>query len=116
MSFCEIEYITQIQTCKKAIWISRLFKELNINYDFSNISVIIKIDNQNAIALFKNFKFHFRTKSIDVQWHFVRKQMKKSIVQFEYCSINEMIVDDFIKSLNKFIFQKFVNMTELITS
>ena len=42
--------------------------------------------------------------------------MKKNIVQFEYCSINEMIIDDFIKSLNKFEFQKFVNIIELIIS
>ena len=113
LSFCEIEYIIQIQICKKIIWISRLFKKLNLNYDFSNISVIIKNDNQNAIALFKIFKFYFKIKHIDVQWHFVKKQMKKKIMQFEYCSINKMIVDDFIKSLNKFKFRKFVNMIEL---
>ena len=113
MSFCEIEYMTQIQANKKIIWISRLFKKLNMNYDLSSSSVIIKIDNQNAIALFKNSKFHFKIKHIDVQWHFVKKQIKKKTMQFEYCSINEMIVDDFIKSLNKIKFQKFVKMTEL---
>ena len=114
LSFCEAEYMTQTQTCKKIIWISRLLKKLNMNYDLSDSSVIIKTDNQETIALFKNSKFHFRTKHIDVQWHFVKKQVKKKTMQFEYCSINEMIADGLIKSLNKIKFQKFVKMTELV--
>ena len=38
---------------------------------------------------------------------------KKKMMQLQYYSIDEMIIDDLIKSLNKFKFQKFVKMTEL---
>ena len=113
LSLYEIEYMIQTQNFKKIIWISRFFKKFDINFDLSNIFVIIKIDNQNAIALIKNFKFHFKTKHIDVQWHFVKKTMQNDLMQFEYCFINEMIVDEFIKILNKIKFEKFIKMIDL---
>ena len=40
--------------------------------------------------------------------------MKKNMIQFEYCLINEMIADEFIKILNKIKFEKFVKMIDLL--
>ena len=114
LSSCETKYMIQTQTSKKTIWIFRLLKELNMNFDLSDISITIKIDNQRAIALTKDLKFHSRTKHIDVQWHFVREQVEKNMMQFEYCLINEMTANELTKTLNKIKFGRFVKMADLL--
>ena len=60
--------MTQSQIVRKVIWFRRLINELNIDETLIiNTSISINIDNQSAIALSKNFKFHSRTKHIDIQ-------------------------------------------------
>ena len=62
--------MTQIQIAKKVIWLRRLINELNLNETIIisiNVSVSINVDNQSAIALSKDLKFHSRTKHIDIQ-------------------------------------------------
>ena len=111
--FCESEYMTQTQIVKKIVWISRLLKKFDLNYDLLFMFVTMKADNQSAIALFVNFKFHNRIKHIDVQWHFVREMMKKDKMQLKYCSINEMIANELTKSLKKIKFERFVRQVDL---
>ena len=66
LSSCEVEYITQTQIAKKVIWLRRLINELNIDETLIiNTSISINVDNQSAIALSKDLKFHSRTKYID---------------------------------------------------
>ena len=113
LSSCEVEYMTQTQTSKKVIWIAQLLKKLNLSFDLSEQSVTIKADNQRTIALAENSKFHSRTKHIDVQWHFVREQMNKRAILFEYCSTNEMTADELTKSLDKIKFNRFVDQMSL---
>lgn len=67
LSFYKFEYITQTQTSKKVVWISRLLKKLNLNWELLIASIIVKTNNQKTITLNANFKFHNRTKHIDVQ-------------------------------------------------
>jgi hypothetical protein len=44
---------------------------------------------------------HARTKHIDVQHHFVRKQIENGEVMFEYCSTKDMVADVFTNALSK---------------
>jgi hypothetical protein len=53
-------------------------------------------NNQEIIALIKNFQFHARTKHIDIQIHFVRKKMIDKFIDLIYVFIDEMIIDDLI--------------------
>ena len=64
--------MAQTQVAKKAIWLTRLLSELDVGLGLSKASILIKADNQGAIALAKDPYFHSRTKHIDIQWHFVR--------------------------------------------
>ena len=108
--------MTQTQIAKKVIWLRRLINELNLNETIIisiNVSVSINVDNQSAIVLSKDLKFHSRTKHIDIQWHFVREQVESRTMNFNYCFIDQMIVDDLTKSLDKIKFDRFFKMIDM---
>jgi hypothetical protein len=44
----------------------------------------LKIDNQSAIALYKNPVFHNRSKHIDVCYHFLREWVEKREIVISY--------------------------------
>ena len=72
---------------------------------------IIKEDNQGAIALSKNSKYHPRTKHIDIKYHFIRDKIVKKELILDYCPTEEMLADLLTKPLGKTMFQ---NLRELI--
>jgi hypothetical protein len=53
---------------------------------------------------------------IDVQHHFVRKQVENGEVMFEYCSIEDMMVDVHTKALSKKQHNKLMTMFGLVIS
>ncbi len=63
--------------------------------------MVIQCNNQSAISLTKNPTHHTRTKHIDVQHHFVRKQVENGEVRFEYCPMEHMVADVLTKALSK---------------
>jgi hypothetical protein len=62
-------------------------------------------NNQDVIALIKNSQFHARTKHIDIQIHFIKEKVIEESIDLFYVLIDQMIIDDLIKSLikNKFV-------------
>ena len=109
----------KLKSQKKIIWIKRLIKKLNLNEQLIDIhvnSVLINVDNQKITTFSKNPKYHFKTKHIDVQWHFVKKQVESKIVVFVYCPIDEMAVDKLIKSFDRFKFFRFFKFIEMTTT
>jgi hypothetical protein len=70
-------------------------------------------DNQEIIALIKNSQFHARTKHIDIQTHFVREKVIDEFINLIYVFIDQMIVDDFIKSLIRDKFVQFRTALEI---
>ena len=123
LSICKTEYMSQTQTIRKIIWLSRLLKQINLNTlivikvfitfnSFSSQSIyfltiiIIYCDNQRIVALAKNFIQHFRIKHIDIQQHFVREKIIISEIELQYVLTAEQMIDELIKSLfkNKFEF------------
>lgn len=70
---CESKYIAQTHASKEAIWLSRLLKEIDIDNLLPSLLITIFANNQGAIALSKDPRYHVRTKHINIQWHFVRE-------------------------------------------
>lgn len=62
------------------------------------------MDNQSGIRLIKNPEFHFRTKHIDVRYHFIREKYEEGMFELNYIETKSMIADIFTKALpaNKF--------------
>ena len=62
------EYIVQTHVAKEVLWLCSFLQELCSAPDDL---LILNCDNQGAIALAKDNKFHVCTKHIDVCYHFI---------------------------------------------
>ena len=113
LSSCEAEYMAQTQASKEAIWLTRLLSELDVGFGLPTKPVTIKADNQGAIALIEDPRFHSRTKHIDIQWHFVRDQVETGAVRFEWIPTKDMVADGLTKPLTNEKFAVFVGQLGL---
>ena len=73
----------------------------------------ISCDNQGAIALAKDNKFHARTKHIDLQYHFICEAVEDGKILVKYILTDENVSDIFTKPLARPKFAKFVEMLGL---
>ena len=70
-------------------------------------------DNQSAMELSKNPKFHSRTKHIDISYHFVRQKVADKQIEVMYCPTEMMVADMLTKGLAKVKFEQFRDMIGL---
>jgi hypothetical protein len=70
-------------------------------------------DNQGAIALAKDNKFHSRTKHIDLRYHVICEAFEDGKVEMNYIPTAENVSDIFTKALAKPKFTQFVGMLGL---
>ena len=61
---------------KEVVWLQRLCLEIG----FKQQVVRIDCDSQSAILLAKNPAYHFKTKHIDVKYHFVKDMVESKKV------------------------------------
>jgi CobQ-like glutamine amidotransferase family enzyme len=68
-------------------------------------TMMIYENNQNVIVLIKKSQFHARIKHIDIQIHFIKKKVTEESIDLFYVLIDQMIIDELIKSLirDKFV-------------
>ena len=71
-------------------------------------------DNQGAIEISKNAKYHDRTKHIDVAHHFVRERIAAKDIEVRYCPTNDMIADIMTKGLGSIKFTKFRDLIGVV--
>jgi hypothetical protein len=94
LSTLEAEYMAMTQAAKEAIWIRRLIRELGSTLD----AVTLFGDNQGAISLARNTVFHYRTKHIDVQYHFIRERVADGTIDLQYLATDQMVADILTKA------------------
>ena len=71
-SSTEAEYAALSSATLEAVWLRRLMEDLGRQKD---APPTVYEDNQGAIELAKNAKYHNRTKHIDICHHFVRERV-----------------------------------------
>lgn len=76
-------------------------------------SLTINEDNQGAIALAKDNKFHSRTKHIDLCYHFIHEAVEEGKITMKYIPTSDNIADIFTKPLPRPQFQKLVGLLGL---
>ena len=93
--------------------------------EFSQVFIIEKIkhkahssmqlleDNQAINLLVKDAHIHERSKHIDVIYHHIKNLYKRNLIQLDYVSSENMIVDDLIKSLLRKKFKTFIEHLKL---
>ena len=62
---------------------------------------LIYEDNQGAIQLTRNPRFHKRTKHIDICYRFVRDRVSLNEIVVDYCPTQDMVADIMTKGLPK---------------
>jgi hypothetical protein len=70
-------------------------------------------DNQGAIVLVKDNKFHLRIKHIDLRYNFIHEAVEDRKVEMKYIPTAENVSDIFTKALVKLKFMQFVGMLGL---
>ena len=103
----EAEYIALSQATQEAVWLCHLLFDPGYSTD---LPTSIYEDNQRAIELSKNPKFHNRTKHIDIAYHFVRERISSKEISVTYCLSSEMLADIMTKGLTTVSFQKFCSL------
>ena len=102
-SSTEAEYVALSSATQEAVWLRRLMKDLGRQMD---APATIYEDNQGAIELAKNARFHNRTKHIDICHHFVRERVVSNEIRVIYCPTEDMIADIMTNGLAKLTFEK----------
>ena len=102
-STTEAEYVALSQATQEAVWLRHLLTDLG--YSMNSPTTVFE-DNQGAIELSKNAKFHNRTKHIDVAYHFVRERIHSKDIIVTYCPFEEMRADIMTKGLPCVSFEK----------
>jgi hypothetical protein len=80
----------------KDVWFQNLLHEVGFS---QSSSTTVHCDNQNAIALNENPKYHSRSKHVETQYHFSKKRVLDKQIQLKYVFTLDMIVDIFTKTL-----------------
>ena len=96
LSTTESEYVSLTHATKEAIWVRSFLIEV---LGHPSKSLLLYSDNQSAIALAKDDRFHTRTKHIDIRFHFIRYAISDRKIQLEYCPTEDMVADIFTKAL-----------------
>ena len=96
LSSTESEYIAQTHVAKEAIWIQSFVLEIRSD---QTRPIDLLCDNQGAIALAKDNKFHTRTKHIDLRHHFIREAVEEEKIKVTYIPTDENVADIFTKAL-----------------
>ena len=79
LSTTEAEYIALTEAGKEALWLKTLFQDLDLKQD----RFVVHCDSQSAIDLSKNATYHYRTKHIDVRYHWIRDAFEKKLFQVQ---------------------------------
>jgi hypothetical protein len=96
LSSTKAEYIATMHAAKELVWLLHLLNELG---QVQKSPMLLRIDNQSAMAVAKNPEFHDRTKHIEVHYHFLCQLVDKRALVLEYVPTNSQIADVLTKGL-----------------
>ena len=95
LSSCEAEFLALSEAVKEALWLRQVLKEMGVEYDDP---VVIRVDNQAAIALTNNPVLHQRSKHIDIRYFRIREEVKAGRIKLVYVPTGENLADVFTKA------------------
>jgi hypothetical protein len=96
LSTAEVEYIALTTVMREILYLQALIMEL---YEPVIPPIPVYCNNQGAIALASNNKFHTRTKHIDLRYHYIQSLVWSGILNLQYCPTEDNIADIFTKVL-----------------
>ncbi|GJX82009.1 retrovirus-related pol polyprotein from transposon TNT 1-94 [Tanacetum coccineum] len=97
MSTAEAEYVSLSACCAQVIWMRTQL--LDYRYKYNRISMCC--DSKSAIAISCNPVQHFKTKHIDIRYHFIKEHVEKGTVGLYFVGTEYQLADQFTKALPK---------------
>nr|GEV60096.1 retrovirus-related Pol polyprotein from transposon TNT 1-94 [Tanacetum cinerariifolium] len=96
MSSAEAEYVVAARCCAQVLWIKSQLADYDVLYD----KVLVFCDNTSAIAISNNPVLHFRTKHIDIGYHFIKDHILKGDIELHFVPTDLQLADIFTKDCN----------------
>jgi hypothetical protein len=94
----EAEYIATSVAIHEAMWLHKFLAEI---FDLELEPTLIHCDNQSCMKLTKNIVFHDRSKHIEIKYHYIWDMVQRGVVELQYISMDEKIVDILTKPLSR---------------
>ncbi|MCO5614198.1 hypothetical protein L7F22_068478 [Adiantum nelumboides] len=107
LSTTEAEYVAASESCKEAIWLTRLVRDLGIVGEIA----VLHCDSQSAIQLARNPVIHAKTKHVDIRYHFIRDVLEDKPLQLVKVHTDDNRADLLTKSLSS---EGFAHLRELM--
>ena len=111
LSTTEAEYVACSEGCREAVALRRIYEDLknvqvrtgkaNHPSPPSMPATMILVDNQSAISLVQNPRFHRRTKHIELKYHYVREIYQSRLIDIDYVSTHLITADLLTKPLTR---------------
>ena len=101
-STTEAEFVALTESVKEAIWLRRLLHSLGFP---STQPTQIFSDNQGAIQLVKNPRYHKRTKHIETKYYLIREKYDQQQIVVSYINTKQQLADILTKALTCDTFQ-----------
>eukprot|EP00253_Pinus_taeda_P031088 PITA_31088 len=102
-STAEAEYCGAVEASREALWLRQILSEFGFEQQHPST---LWCDNQSAIQLCKDPVQHQRSKLIELHMHFIRKLIHDHVLEVQYCSTDDQVVDIFTKALTEAKFTK----------
>jgi len=112
LSSTEAEYYALSSIAREVAWLRHLLGELE--YAGHDICpVIVNGDNQGSLYLAENPQYHQKTKHIEVQYHYIRQEVKARNIALNYVPTDQMAADGLTKPLNREKHMRFINLLNM---
>lgn len=110
-STTEAEFVALAESVKEAIWLRRLLSSLEFP---PRTPTIILLDNQGAIQLVKNPKYHKRTKHIETKYYLIREKYERKQIDVHYVHTKQQLADLLTKALPRETFHQLRDLQGLV--
>lgn len=95
LSTAEAEYMALSAASQESLWLIQLRKEIL----GSKSPTVIFCDNKSAIDMSSNAVYSARTKHIDIRHHFIRKLVKRGMIELKHIETGKMTADNLTKGV-----------------
>ncbi|GFU63928.1 retrovirus-related Pol polyprotein from transposon TNT 1-94 [Trichonephila clavipes] len=99
LSTMEAEYVSLTEAAKEFIWLKNVIDNKSLNLELSEN--VMFCDNQAAISFSKSPVENYRTKHIDVRYHYLRNLIYDKVFQIKYIGTKNNLADIFTKPMVK---------------
>jgi hypothetical protein len=88
----------------EAMWLQKLLVEI---FDLELELTLIHCDNQSSVKFTENLVFHDRSKHIEIKYHYIRDMVQRGVVELQYLSTDEKIMNILTKPLSRVKYEYF---------